>query len=154
MTAIVEALRSHPFFHDLSVDTVTAMADHGSRIGFAPDQRIITAGESADTLFIVISGHVALELTTPGRGTHVIETLGTGEVLGVSWLLPPYRSSLDARAIEATSVISIDAVALRKQCDDDPVLGYAIYRQFSGVIRERLQTSRVRLLDLYRSHVD
>ncbi len=80
----------------------------------------------------------------------MIETIGPGQILGVSWLLPPYTWTFDARAVEPTSAISIDGACLRGKCEDDPVLGYEFFKRFAGLFHERLHAARLQLLDLYR----
>jgi hypothetical protein len=40
-------------------------------------------------------------------------------------------------------------VCLRGKCDEDSVLGYELLKRFVPVIVERLQATRVRLLDVY-----
>ncbi len=98
-------------------------------------------------------GKVAIEIDTPRKGPLVIETIGAGDILGVSWLLPPYRWAFDARAVEPTGAIALDAHCLRGKCDGDPVLGYELFKRFAGLIRDRLTATRLRALDLYGSHV-
>ena len=92
---------------------------------------------------------VALELTAPGRAPLVLETVGEDGVLGWSWLVPPYKWFCDARAVEPTDVVVLDGACLRGKCDADPALGYALLTRVSQVMHERLQATRVRLLDLY-----
>ena len=70
-------------------------------------------------------------------------------ILGVSWLLPPYTWTFDARAVDATSAISIDGACLRGKCEEDPVLGYEFFKRFAGLFHERLHAARLQLLDLY-----
>jgi CRP/FNR family transcriptional regulator, cyclic AMP receptor protein len=78
-----------------------------------------------------------------------IQTLGVGEVLGWSWLFPPYRWLFDARTIELTRAIALDGKCLRAKCDEDHHLGYEMVKRFAQVIIERLQASRLQLLDVY-----
>ena len=92
---------------------------------------------------------MAIETFVPRRGAVVIETLHEGDLLGWSWLFPPYRNAFDARAITTTHTISFDGACLRGKADADPALGYALMKLFSAVMLERLQETRVRLLDLY-----
>ena len=82
------------------------------------------------------------------RGS-VVDTVDEGEVVGWSWLVPPYRWFFDARAVEEVSAVSVDAACLRAKCDQDPALGYALMQRVARVMYQRLQSARVRLLDLY-----
>ncbi len=85
----------------------------------------------------------------PGRGDQIVETLAAGTVLGWSWLHPPYRWHFGAVARVVTNAIEFDGPSVRRRCDADPAFGYAILRLFTPVITERLQATRLRLLDLY-----
>ena len=100
------------------------------------------------------AGRVAIELHAPGRGARVLQTVGPGEILGWSWLFPPYRWAFDARAVEEVRAVEFDGACLRKKCEADPVLGYALMKRFAGVFARRLQATRVQLLDLYAQDRD
>jgi CRP/FNR family transcriptional regulator, cyclic AMP receptor protein len=85
----------------------------------------------------------------PGRGPITVETIGPGEILGWSWLFPPYRWHFDGRAVEGTRAIAFDAKCLRLKCEEDHDLGYELVKQFAHVMMERLQATRLRMLDVY-----
>jgi ferredoxin len=106
-------------------------------------------GEAADRLLVVRKGRVALDVHVPGRGLQVVSTLDAGDVVGWSWLVPPYRWYYDARAVTDVSAVHVDAVCLRATCDADPALGYALMRRVAEVMYERLQVSRLQMLDVY-----
>lgn len=149
MKSISELLGQHPFFAGLPRDTLELIAGCGHNVQFAEDSRIISENEPADIFYVLRRGKVAIEVDTPRRGSLVIETIGPGDLLGVSWLLPPYRWTFDARAVEPTGAIAIDAACLRGKCDDDPVLGYEMFKRFAGLVRDRLQATRLQLVDVY-----
>ena len=92
---------------------------------------------------------MALELVAPGREPTVFATLGEGEIVGASWLIPPYRWSFDARAVTLTRAIGIDAACLRGKCDADPRLGYEMMKRFLPVFVKRLHETRLQVLDVY-----
>jgi CRP-like cAMP-binding protein len=92
---------------------------------------------------------VALEMSAPGRGTMTFQTLHEGDIVGVSWLLPPYRWRYDARAVELVRAIGMDAKCLRGKCDTDHDLGYEMMLRFVPVLVERLQSTRMQILDVY-----
>ncbi|MFC3119751.1 cyclic nucleotide-binding domain-containing protein [Jhaorihella thermophila] len=116
---------------------------------FAEGDHLFRQGEEADALYLLRSGQVALEITAPGRGTMTFLTLGPGDVVGVSWLVPPYRWSYDARVVEPTRAIAMDAHCLRRKCEDDPALGYELMKRFVPVLSQRLQAARLQMLDVY-----
>jgi hypothetical protein len=94
-------------------------------------------------------GRVGLEITVPGRSAVTFQTLVAGEIVGVSWLFPPYRWTYDARALELTRAIALDAACLRGKCEQDHELGYDLMKRFVPVVVERLHATRMQILDVY-----
>jgi CRP/FNR family transcriptional regulator, cyclic AMP receptor protein len=146
---IRDLLAVEPFFADLDADYLDLVAGCGTNVRFDAGTMIFREGEPADTFYVLRQGKVALEIHVPERGALVIETLGPGELLGWSWLFPPYRWHFDARAIAATAAVALDGACLRGKCDDDTRLGYLLMRRFAEVSQERLQATRLQLLDVY-----
>ena len=116
---------------------------------FEAGERIMREGQQADAFYVVRHGAVALETVVPQRGPVVVQTLHDGELLGWSWLVPPYRTAFDARALGTTRTIAFDGTCLRGKCEADPALGYSLLKLLAGVFVDRLQDTRLRLLDLY-----
>jgi CRP/FNR family transcriptional regulator, cyclic AMP receptor protein len=137
------------FFAALTETQRAALAEDGIAVTFAAGQRLFDEGGIADMFWLIERGSIALDMRVPGRGDQIVETLGPGTVLGWSWLHPPYRWQFGAVARLATTAIAFDAASVRRRCDADPAFGYAMLRAFTPVITERLQATRLRLLDLY-----
>jgi CRP/FNR family cyclic AMP-dependent transcriptional regulator len=116
---------------------------------FEDGEYLMREGDAADSFYVVRLGRVALEIFVPQRGAVTLETVEGGDLIGWSWLVPPFRVHLDARAVGMVHVVAFDATCLRGKADDDPVLGYELMRRFIPVIVERLQATRVRMLDVY-----
>jgi signal-transduction protein with cAMP-binding, CBS, and nucleotidyltransferase domain len=116
---------------------------------FEADEMILREGRPADTFHVIRAGAVALETYVPRRGPVIVETLHDGDLLGWSWLVPPYRVAFDGRAVATTHTIEFDGACLRGKCDADPALGYELLKLVATVIVERLQETRMRLLDVY-----
>ena len=116
---------------------------------FGAQEQLMTENEQANTFFALRHGTVALETYVPQRGAVTIETLHGGDVLGWSWLFPPYRTMFDARALGVVRTIAFDAACLRGKCEQDTQLGYVLMQRFAEVMVERLQATRLRLLDVY-----
>jgi CRP-like cAMP-binding protein len=140
MTTALELLAEHPFFTGLPPDSVGRLAATARRVGYPTGHRIFHEGASAQHFWLIHTGRVALDLHVPGRGDVLIETLLPGAVLGWSWLFPPNRWHLGAAAAEPTHTVEFDAAAVMRLCEADPRF---------GVVADRLQATRVRLLDLY-----
>jgi len=147
--SLEDVLADVPLLEGLGKDELALLAGCARNVHFAPEARLFREGEAADSFYVVRHGSVALEAFVPARGPVVIETIEAGEVLGWSWLFPPYRWHFDARALSTVRATAFDAVCLRQKCEDDPVLGYRLMGLFAQVLIERLQWTRLRLLDVY-----
>ncbi|MGO9560333.1 MAG: cyclic nucleotide-binding domain-containing protein [Acidimicrobiales bacterium] len=147
--SVAELVSAHPLLAGLPGDAVEQVAGCALNRAFRPGELLLTEGGLADTLFLVRRGRVAIEVYSPGRGPISIETVGPGGVVGWSWLFPPYRWHFDARAIDAVGAIAVDAACLRTKAEADPVLGQMLLMRVAEVLLDRLQSTRVRLLDLY-----
>ena len=123
-------------------------------VRLAPGYRLFREGTAAEGCWLIHSGCVALDLTIPGRGQVVIQTLGAGDVLGWSWLIPPYEWHFGAVTTRETSATKLDTGQLRRLADEDPHFGYALTLTLFQACAQRLQATRARLLDLYRSPDD
>lgn len=154
MTSITDRISSHPFASALGASGVEALAACGSAVALSAGEAVFRVDQPADEFFLIEEGRVAVELDVVARPHLMINTVGPGEVLGVSWILPPFRWTFDARALEPTSALRIDAVRLRAMCETDPALGYRLYRSVAGLVRDRLVAARFQLLDLYGDHRD
>jgi CRP/FNR family cyclic AMP-dependent transcriptional regulator len=149
MESIDTLLEEVPVFHGLPPDDLALIAGCAGNVHFAQGAVLFREGDPADTFYLVRHGSVALETYVPARGPAIIETLEAGEVAGWSWLFPPYRWHFDARALTGIRATAFDGACLRGKCMDDPRLGYELMSRFAQVLIERLQWTRLRLLDLY-----
>jgi len=111
-----------------------------------------SGGEEANQFFVLRQGKVTVELSAAGRKPIVIQILEGGEILGWSWLVPPYQWRFDARAIEPTRAIAFYGKCLRTQCEEDHDLGYELLKHFTTIIGERLDAASLQLLDTYGEH--
>jgi CRP/FNR family transcriptional regulator, cyclic AMP receptor protein len=149
MTEIQARIAAHPFFAELAPGQLTVLSGDGTTVAYGPGERVFAEDGVADRFWLIEDGGVALDMRVPGRGDQVVETLSAGTVLGWSWLHPPYRWHFGAVAREPTTAIAFDAASVRRRCEDDPVFGFAMLRCFTPVITQRLQATRLRMLDLY-----
>jgi CRP/FNR family cyclic AMP-dependent transcriptional regulator len=147
-----EVVRDHPFFSGLAPPFLDVICGCAKYARFQAGEYLFHEGEPADQFYLLREGGVALELKAPGR-TTTFQTLRQGEIVGVSWLVPPYRWSNDARAVEFTRAIAMDAACLRGKCEADHDLGYELMKRFMSVLIPRLQSTRLQILDVYGDHV-
>lgn len=142
-------VREHRFFADLDDATIELLAGCARNVRFDAGQYLFHTGDAADEFYLIRHGRVALDVVAPGRRAVTIQTVGEGEIAGVSWLLPPYKWVHDARAVEPVRAIGMDAKCLRGKCDADHDLGYEMMMRFVPLLVSRLQATRMQLLDLY-----
>lgn len=151
MEGLERVVWEHPFFSGLDEDFCRLVCGCARNVVFQSGQYLFHEGEAADGLYLLRHGRVALEIKTPGRGAVTFQTLVAGEIVGVSWLIPPYRWSYDAKALELTRAIAMDATCLRAKCEEDHHLGYELMKRVVPVLIERLHATRMQILDVYGS---
>jgi CRP/FNR family transcriptional regulator, cyclic AMP receptor protein len=148
-TPIAQLVATHPLLAGLPGDAVGEVAGCARNVAYAPGDLLLAEGDVADTLFLVRRGRIAIEIHAPDRGPIVVETVGPGATVGWSWLFPPHRWQFDARAVDAVGVIAVDGKCLRAKADADDAFGHQLVTRMASVLLERLQATRIRLLDLY-----
>lgn len=149
METLEPILAQHPFFQDIEPVYLQLMVGCAANVRFAAGDDIFREGDVANQFYLIRHGRVALQVFVPGQGRITIETIEAGEVLGWSWLFPPYRWHFDAQALELTRAIAFDGACLRAKCEEDHDLGYMLMQRFAQVMMQRLQATRLQLLDLY-----
>jgi CRP-like cAMP-binding protein len=142
-------VREHRFFAGLDEPTLQLLAGCARNVVFKSGQYLFHTGEDANEFYLIREGRVALDVVAPGRSAITFQTVGPGEIVGVSWLLPPYKWMHDARAVDQVHAIGMDAKCLRGKCDADHDVGYEMMRRFLPVLVSRLQATRLQLLDVY-----
>ncbi|HEX6543368.1 MAG TPA: cyclic nucleotide-binding domain-containing protein [Ktedonobacterales bacterium] len=149
MTSLRHILAAQSIFAGLSDAELETLTGCARNVRFARDDYLLREGDEATTFYVLREGRVALETHGAPHGQLLIETIEAGDVLGWSWLFPPYRWHFSGRAMEPVFALALDGACLRGKCEADHDLGYELMRRFASVIIERLQTTRVQLLDLY-----
>jgi CRP-like cAMP-binding protein len=149
MTKMVELVRQHPFTEGLEDEIVALIAGCAKNVVFQANEYAFRHGEDAEFFYLIRHGTVALEMFVPGQGPFTFLTVKSGEILGASWLFPPYRWSYDARAVELTRAIAFECKCLRDKCETDHHVGYEMMKRFIPPLIERLQMARLQSVDLY-----
>ena len=149
MRSIAELTAESRALDGLAQRHLELIAGCGRTGRFAAGELLFRAGGPADDFFLIRHGAVGLELPVPQREPVTIETLHDGELLGWSWLFEPHRWMFDAHAVQDTSVVVFDGAYLRGKCETDHELGYQLMRRFAAVLADRLQATRLQLLDVY-----
>jgi CRP/FNR family transcriptional regulator, cyclic AMP receptor protein len=144
------AVAAHPFLIGISAHHVRLLADCAMRSEFTAGQVIFQKGETANRFYLIERGRVALESSTGSEAVRIDE-VGAGDLLGWSWIFPPYVWHFDARAIEPTAAIFLYGTMLREYCENDPALGYELFKRMSEVMMCRLQAARVKLSEAMKN---
>ncbi|MDE2061507.1 MAG: cyclic nucleotide-binding domain-containing protein [Bradyrhizobium sp.] len=149
MEGLERILREHAFFAGFPEDQIALVAGCARNHRFDAGQYLFREGEPANEFFLIRHGKVALDIASPGQPPIVMSTLEPGEIVGASWLVPPYRWTFDARAVELVRAIGIDAACLRGKCEADHHLGYEMMKRFAPILVKRLHATRLQVLNVY-----
>ena len=142
-------LAAQPFLRGMPPAQLDALAGLARHVRVPAGQRLFDEDATADQFWIIDAGRVQLDASVPGRGRVTIETLGRNDVVGLSWMQPPYQWRFGATATQPMQAYAFDARAVRAACDADPVLGYELSRRFFAAVVHRLQATRARLLEAH-----
>jgi CRP-like cAMP-binding protein len=148
MRPLETILIEHPFFHGLNPTFSRLIAGCGKQVRFEQGTHLYRQGDAADSFYIIRHGRVGLELRG-AKGAVLFHTEHPGDVINAAWIVPPYRCNSDARALETTVAIALDAACLRSKCESDHDLGYELMKRFVPVLVERLMEARFQALDVY-----
>jgi len=148
MQTIAQYLPEHPFFSGLDTATTDLLAGCAVNIHVRADEFLFREGTPANHFYLVRHGRVAIEVRTPGPAM-MLDTVEDGDVVGWSWVVPPYLWTFDGRAVTDVSAVAFDAACLRVKCLANPLLGYDLMMRFVRLMNQRLQSARIRLIDLY-----
>lgn len=149
LSTLEPLLKEHSFFQGLKPEYIQLLVECASNIKFEAGEMIFQRGEEANRFYLIRNGKVSIEISSPGKQAITIRTLADHDVLGWSWLYPPYEWQFDSRALELTRAIALNGQCLRGKCDNDPELGYEMMKRFSFIMLQSLQATRLQLLDLY-----
>jgi CRP-like cAMP-binding protein len=147
MSGMASLVAEQGFFAGISEHFATTLGEFTTQRKAAIDELLFRQDEPANHFFIVKSGLVAIEVYAPGRDPVVVDQVYEGDAVGWSWLVPPYRCKFDARAVEPSTLIDVDAAALRERFATDPAFGYEVMRRFVPLIARRLSSARERLVE-------
>lgn len=149
MDDLERVLKTHPFVAELAPEHAAFIVSCTKNMRFRPGELLLREGEREDVLYLIRQGSVSIEMPRAAGEAITIETVGAGDVLGVS-LLTPHAAHLDCRARETVVAFAIDKACLRAKMDEDPRLGYAISMQLLDRVYTRLNRARLQHLDVYR----
>jgi len=149
MKRIVDILGEHAFFQDLSKDHLSFIAGCAKNKVFNEREVIANPGDPADEFYLIRHGQAALTLEIPPNKPFIYQTLGQDEILGLAWLISPYKWTVSVYATETLRTIAIDGACLRRKCEEDPNLGFKLMKHLVQVLVAREEGARLHLLDVY-----
>ena len=149
METLERIIAEHPFFAGLELNYPNLLTGCASNARFDQGTYIFKEGEEANEFYLIRAGKVAVEIFAPQRKPIMVATLGEGEILGWSWLLPPYQRKFHAHAIEPVRAIALDGKCLRTKCEQNHDLGYEMLKRFAQIMERRLEVTCLQLLDVY-----
>lgn len=142
-----QALAEHPFTQGLDDAQLETLAGQARFVSSPEGAFLARERHEAHGLYLIQSGHVAIEVHSPRRGAAPVQTLGRGEVFGWSWLIPPHQWHFDARALEPTTAILLEGPKLLRLCESDHHMGFQLLKRLTAVLAGRLAATRLQVLD-------
>lgn len=148
----LQSLReSSPLLTKLSNTELEFFESVSRQVRLEGGEILFEEGAPADDFYVISEGRVGLEITSPGKAPMIIQTLGTGDLVGLSWFFPPYRWIWRARVMTDTSLVAFDAVEVRRKCQENRDLALEVTGVVASELAARLHRTRVQLLDLYQA---
>jgi CRP-like cAMP-binding protein len=147
-TTLAARLQQHPFVKDFQPSHIERLAQLAREVRYGEGEIVFKEGDERRDFFLILSGRVALEMMVPGSALRV-ENLSAGDELGWSAVLPGRGKHFQARTLEATEMLAFDGNELLAACKADPSFGFALMYHMLGLVRGRLQSTRLQVLDMY-----
>ncbi|MCP4384456.1 MAG: cyclic nucleotide-binding domain-containing protein [Hyphomicrobiales bacterium] len=154
MRGLERIVSEHPFFAGLDESFLDLVRGCAKNVRFKAGQMLFREGGSADQFYLIREGRVALEIASPLHGAVTFQTVGEGDIAGISCFFPPYRWTYDARAVDPVRAIALDGTCLHDKCEADHSLGYDVMKRLVPILMQRLQAARLQVLDVYGKPAD
>ena len=140
-------LSAHAFFSGLRPEFIEFLAHRASNRHIEPGQVLFRQGERARHFYLIQNGGIVIEIPAITGPTLTIQSLGADQILGWSWLIPPYQWNFQARAEEATALLEFECDPVLTRCEQEPEFGYALLKRFASLMSERLESARRKIMD-------
>jgi CRP-like cAMP-binding protein len=144
---LIQYLQSHTVFSDLGSDALGVLVDHAEEKSVAAGDLLFKQDDTAENIFILIDGAIEVEVPSIMGPALVVQTLGKDDVLGWSWLIPPYRWAFEAKATQDSKVLAFDGRSLLQYCEEHTNFGYELMKRFTALMSERLHAARLKMMD-------
>jgi CRP/FNR family cyclic AMP-dependent transcriptional regulator len=147
MPSTVDYLAAHAFFSALNEDYIKLLSEFVTERQVAKGEVLFQQGKVADKFYLVLKGQVSVQVPALVGPPLELQVLGDNQILGWSWLIPPYRWNFMARAVEDTELLEFDGHAILARCEKDPKFGYELLKRFTALMSERLNAARQKMMD-------
>ena len=144
---IEQHLSTQAFFAGLSPEFIGFLARCASVRRLEPDQVVFRQGERARHFYLIRNGSISVEIPAIMGPTLKVQSLGAGQILGWSWLIPPYQWNFQARAEEQAELFEFDSDAVLARCEAEPKFGYELLKRFASLMSERLEVARQKIME-------
>ena len=142
MNTFEAAIAEHPFFKTMRPEHLALISQNAQAVEFKPEDILFREGEPANRLFMIQSGRIDLEWRAESGCGVAAKNVGPGEMLGWSWLFPPFVWHFTAEALEPTRAIVLDGGHLLATCDKNPEFGYALMKRIAQILIHQLESAR------------
>ena len=139
----------HPFLVGMNRAQLALLTDCAMAVQFKTGQVIFREGGPANRFYLIETGKVILESSGEAGDPVVVDTVGAGDLLGWSWIFPPYAWHFMARAAGPTTAIFFYGTILREYCERDHSLGYELLKRMTVVMNRRMQAARNKMLAIH-----
>ncbi|MDH5354752.1 MAG: cyclic nucleotide-binding domain-containing protein [Gammaproteobacteria bacterium] len=145
--SINDYLSSHPFFDKLDEDFLQFVSNSATELQLKKGDILFRQGELADKFYLLREGQISVQVPAIVGPALEIQSLSKGQILGWSWLMPPYRWHFLARVEEDSDLIEFDGISILAHCEEDPKFGYELFKHFAALMSERLEVARQKMMD-------
>src|SRR6266487_6268594 len=147
--AMTTRVALHPFLAGMNPAQLALLTDCAIPVHFKKGQTILREGDIANRFYLIESGKVVLEAGDSLGDRVIVDTISSGDLLGWSWMFPPYVWHFTARAAEPTQAIFFYGTILREYCERDHSLGYELFKRITPIMMKRLQSARRRMVSVH-----
>ncbi len=144
---LIKYLQSHTIFSDLQPAHIQVLADYAEEKTFTAGELLFNQEEPAEHFYILIDGAIEVEVPAIAGPNLVVQSLGADDVLGWSWLIPPYKWTFEAKAMSDSKVLIFDGKSLLRYCEKNHHFGYSLMKHFAALMSERLHAARLKMMD-------
>ena len=145
--SIEDYLSEHAFFSGLDDSFVKFLSNSAAELQIKKGEVLFKQGTHADKFYLLRNGQVSVQVPALMGPSLEIQSLGEDQILGWSWLIPPYKWNFNARAVEDSELLEFDGAVILARCEEDPKFGYELFKRFAALMSERLDAARQKIMD-------